>query len=97
MESHRDDLQAWSGADLEFHRAIAGATHNPLVRSIIDALIDPLLVVIAAGYADPQGTHAGLEAHTRITTAIHNHDSQAAHQAMLDHLTDSEQRLRKNQ
>lgn len=95
MESHRDDLQAWSGADLEFHRAIAGATHNPLVRSIIDALIDPLRIVIAAGYADPHGTQAGLEAHTRITTAIQNHDSPAAHQAMLEHLNDSEQRLSK--
>jgi GntR family transcriptional repressor for pyruvate dehydrogenase complex len=95
MEANRSDSNAWSRADLEFHRAIAAATHNPLVRSIIDALIDPLHEVIAAGHSEPSGTQAGLEAHGKILSAIRKRDEQEAHQAMLDHLLDSEQRLSK--
>jgi GntR family transcriptional repressor for pyruvate dehydrogenase complex len=93
MEVHQDDLDTWSRADLEFHRVIAGATHNQLVRSIIDALIEPLHFVIATGYAEAQGKRSGLEAHRRITRAIQEKDRQEAHQAMLDHLIDSEKRI----
>lgn len=93
MEAHQDDLEAWSQADLEFHRAIAAATHNPLARSLIDALIDPLQVVIAAGHTNPYGTQAGLEAHRRITEVIRNKDQTSAYQAMLEHLIDSEKRV----
>lgn len=89
----QETLEAWSEADLEFHRAIANATHNQLVLNIIDALIDPLRFVIAAGYADPQGTRSGLEAHRRIAHAIQECDRAAAYQAMMDHLIDSEKRI----
>jgi GntR family transcriptional repressor for pyruvate dehydrogenase complex len=93
MEERQEDLEAWSQADLEFHRSIASATHNPLVQSIIDALIDPLLKVIAAGHAEPHGTQAGLDAHKLITAAIQERDARRSYQAMLDHLIDSEKRL----
>ena len=95
MDINKDDLEAWSCADLEFHRTIAAATHNPLIRSLIDALIDPLRVVIAAGHAEPYGTRAGLEAHTRIANAIQTRDRATAYSAMLEHLNDSEQRITK--
>jgi len=52
-------------------------------------------VVIVAGYAEPQGTTYGLEAHTQIANAIQEHDGARAFQAMMDHLLDSEQRLTK--
>lgn len=93
MEEHQEESEAWSQADLEFHRAIAAATHNPLVLSIIDALIDPLLKVIAAGHTQPSGTRLGLEAHRLITAAIQAGDPERASQAMLEHLLDSEQRI----
>lgn len=95
MEESQTDLEAWSCADLEFHRAIATATQNPLIGNIIDALIEPLRVVIVAGYAEPQGTSFGLEAHKQITSAIQEHDGARAYQAMMNHLLDSEQRLAK--
>ena len=96
MEQHQTESEAWSQADLEFHRAIAAATQNPLVLSIIDALIDPLLKVISAGHAEPRGTQAGLEAHRSILSAIQARDPVLANKAMLEHLNDSEQRLTRN-
>jgi GntR family transcriptional repressor for pyruvate dehydrogenase complex len=95
MEAHREDSEAWSHADLDFHLAIAAATHNPLIHSILYPLVDPLRKVIAAGHAHPSGAKAGLEAHKRITAAIEERAPERAHQCMLDHLSDSEQRLSK--
>lgn len=93
MEENQHDSQAWSQADLDFHCAVTAATHNPLLCSILNALIEPLRQVISAGHADPYGPQAGLHAHSRILAAIEAHDSQGAYQAMLEHLFDSEQRL----
>jgi len=93
MKEHREDREAWTDADLEFHLAVAAATHNPLVRSILHPLMNPLRKVIAAGQVDPSGTQAGLEAHQQIFTAIEQGNPEDAHQSMLDHLLDSEQRL----
>jgi DNA-binding FadR family transcriptional regulator len=95
MESSRDDIQAWTQADLGFHLSIASATHNPLITSILDPLTEPLRRVISAGHYDPSGTEAGLEAHKRILTGIRKPDPDAAFQSMLSHLVDSEHRLSK--
>jgi len=95
MEHNRNDSTAWTNADLDFHLAIAAATHNPLVRSILDPLTASLRKVIAAGHVDPSGIRAGLEAHRRILEAIRRHDGEDAYQSMMNHLTDSEQRLSK--
>jgi DNA-binding FadR family transcriptional regulator len=93
MEQKQDDLEAWSSADLEFHIAIASATQNPLLVNLLIALIEPLRTVIAAGYAEPKGTFAGLEAHRKIAKAIQDRLGQEAYDGMLEHLIDSEQRL----
>jgi len=93
MEANQHDSQAWSQADLDFHCAVTAATHNPLLCSILNALIEPLRQVIAAGHADPYGPQAGLNAHKRILAAIESHAPEGAYQAMLEHLLDSEQRL----
>lgn len=93
MEKHREDSRVWSDADLKFHVAVASATHNPLITSVLEPLTDPLRRVIAAGHMDPHGVEAGLQAHWRIFEALSQHDADEAYQAMLDHLSDSEQRL----
>jgi GntR family transcriptional repressor for pyruvate dehydrogenase complex len=95
MDSNRENRQAWTQADLQFHHEIAGATKNPLIQSILNPLNEPLLKVIEAGLAEPSGVEAGLSAHRRIILAIEAHDPEEAKQAMLDHLMDSEQRVSK--
>jgi GntR family transcriptional repressor for pyruvate dehydrogenase complex len=93
MEQKQDDLKIWSSADLKFHLAIASATQNPLLVNLLIALIEPLRTVIAAGYAEPLGPAAGLEAHRKIAKAIQDRLGQEAYDGMLEHLIDSEQRL----
>lgn len=95
MEESRNDSQAWTSADLQFHLAVASATHNPLITSILDPLTGPLGSVIAAGHMDPNGTEAGLKAHSKILKAIQGHKADDAYQSMMEHLIDSERRLTK--
>jgi GntR family transcriptional repressor for pyruvate dehydrogenase complex len=93
MDKNRDNREAWTQADLQFHLAIAGATKNPLIQSILNPLNEPLLKVIEAGLEEPSGVDAGLSAHREIISAIEDHDPERASQAMLDHLIDSEERV----
>jgi GntR family transcriptional repressor for pyruvate dehydrogenase complex len=95
MQENQQDRELWSAADLQFHVAIAEATHNPLVKSILNPLTEPLTKVIAAGLYEPSGAQAGLDAHRKIIEAIENHNADAAYAAMLEHLVDSEERLSK--
>ncbi len=93
MKDYQHDKVQWSQADLDFHLAIASASHNPLVLSILDPLTEPLTKVIAAGLMEKSATEAGLEAHKQITETIQNHDPERAYSAMFEHLLDSERRL----
>jgi GntR family transcriptional repressor for pyruvate dehydrogenase complex len=93
MERNREDSVAWTNADLDFHLAIASASHNPLVNSLLEPLTDSLRKVIAVGHIDPSGAEAGLLAHRQILKAIQDRAADRARQAMLDHLIDSQQRL----
>lgn len=95
MEENQTDSVTWSNADLDFHIAVAETAHNPLVLSILKPLADSFHKVIEAGYMDPQGTLAGLEAHRQILTAIESKDPQMAHSSMQDHLIDSQMRVKK--
>jgi GntR family transcriptional repressor for pyruvate dehydrogenase complex len=95
MDNNRNNPEAWTQADLQFHLEIANATKNPLIQSILNPLNEPLLKVIQAGLSEPSGVEAGLSAHRRIIAAIEAHEPEEARQAMLDHLMDSEQRVSK--
>jgi DNA-binding FadR family transcriptional regulator len=95
MEENQSDSIAWSNADLDFHIAIAETAHNPLVLSIMKPLTDSFRKVIEAGYMDPQGTLAGLEAHRQILKSIQIKDPLKAYQSMLEHLIDSQMRVKK--
>ena len=92
MEANKDDVSAWSRSDLKFHQAVALATHNPLVMSILEPLTDSLQKVIAVGYMVPQAVSSGLRAHKQILDAIQKRDHDLAKKAMFDHLMDSQER-----
>lgn len=93
MRSKRTSRPEWTAADLGFHLAIAAASHNPFLLT----LLEPLAMVIEGGiqqsHRDPAAVKAGLEAHGQIWTAIEARDEEAASAAMRQHLLDSRDRL----
>jgi GntR family transcriptional repressor for pyruvate dehydrogenase complex len=86
-------VETWTQADLDFHLAIAKATHNPFLSVLLEPLVDQLRGVMAEGYRKSGAVERGFAAHVRLTQAIKAHDAEAAYQAIIDHLRDSEARL----
>jgi DNA-binding FadR family transcriptional regulator len=87
MKASLADVEAAAQADLEFHRAIAAATHNELFPLLLDSIAEALVAVrreaLAAGPKEPERT---LKEHRRIRKAVAAHDRDAAEGAMREHL-----------
>lgn len=86
-------IDLWTDADLNYHIAIAKATHNIFLPLLLEPLVDQLRTVIAEGFVAPGAVVTGLDAHQRVFDCIVNHDADGAYTAMLDHLRDSEERV----
>ena len=94
MQQHAGSIEKWTEADLDFHLAVAGATHNPFFTILLKPLVEQLRTVIAEGYLVPGAIDTGLEAHTRLYNCIKNRDSNGAYEIIMTHLQDSEARVR---
>jgi GntR family transcriptional repressor for pyruvate dehydrogenase complex len=93
MHEGASSITLWSQADLNFHLAIASATHNPFLSVLLELLVDQLREVIAEGYFVDGAVERGLAAHARLTQAIIARDAEAAYDAIIEHLSDSEARV----
>lgn len=94
MREHAaNSIDKWSSADLDFHIAVARATHNPFLLVLLEPLIGHLHDIIAGGYSVPGATEHGLQAHIEIFEAIKAADSERAYTAVIAHLRDSENRV----
>jgi GntR family transcriptional repressor for pyruvate dehydrogenase complex len=94
MRAAARDVQLWTASDLGFHVAVAEASHNPFLST----LLAPLVKVIEHGIVETfmrsrPAVRAGLRAHERICESIRRHDAAGAEEAMREHLADSERRL----
>ncbi len=94
MEANEEDVDGWMQADVAFHRALIGATHNPFFITLLEPVIDRLREAIRVSF-DAEGARAGLACHAAILDCIRSHDAAGAHDAMLATLQDSAQRARR--
>lgn len=97
MTEHRDSVGDWTDADLDFHLTLATATHNPFFTLLLQPLIVLMRGVIAEGFLLPGSTDSGLAAHNALYECIAHRDPEGAAQAMQNHLSDSEARVRSSQ
>jgi GntR family transcriptional repressor for pyruvate dehydrogenase complex len=79
------DVDEAAQCDLEFHRAIANATHNPLYLVLHDAIGEALMDVRRANLSHGGGEEAATS-HRSILARIAAHDRAAAEEAMRSHL-----------
>lgn len=84
-----DDPEAASRHDVDFHRAVAVATHNPLYVIMLDSIGDVMLEIRRATIGIPGRAEKGVKAHRRILARIGEQDPAGAREAMRDHLRDS--------
>lgn len=83
------DSETASREDVEFHRAIARATHNELFLVMLDSIGDILLEIRRVTLAVPGRIPQGVAYHRRILDRIATHDVAGADEAMREHLDDS--------
>jgi GntR family transcriptional regulator, transcriptional repressor for pyruvate dehydrogenase complex len=84
------DLDAASIADLEFHRALARATHNELFVVMLEAIQDPMLEIRRTTFALPGRAQSAYDQHLDILEQVERRDPVAAGAAMSRHLVDVE-------
>lgn len=86
MEEARRDPDAFIEGDLDFHLALADATANPLILSLVDPIIALLRENRMRTYYVDGGPERGQYHHKRILEAIEHRDSRGAREAMRAHL-----------
>lgn len=80
--------------DLDFHRAVAGASKNPILGSLVEMVSAALFRQRSRTVARARDLALSLTMHKRIAKAIAEHDSDRARDAMNQHLLRA-QRARK--
>jgi len=86
METALDNVEIFVEADLDFHLALAEATQNPIIPSLMDSIIDLLREQRKRTGNVEGGLARGQYHHKRILETVIQRDSVAARQAMHEHL-----------
>lgn len=95
MRDTRVSMDAYIAGDLQFHLTLAAATHNAVLWALAESLRTVLHDAIAATYAMDGRTERRLRHHERILEAVRRRDPAAAREAMVLHLQDTEEMLRR--
>jgi GntR family transcriptional repressor for pyruvate dehydrogenase complex len=91
-----DDVEAASRHDVEFHRAIARATHNELHLLLLDSVGDALLEIRRENLATGSREDT-LVLHRQILERIAARDPEGARRAMREHLDNVAEHWRRRQ
>ncbi|WP_127582014.1 FadR/GntR family transcriptional regulator [Paenibacillus koleovorans] len=94
MEANLDKEKGYVDADVAFHNALFRATKQPAFELLLMSLNEYMTESRRLSYRGPEPTKRALEAHKRILHAVCNKDKEAARQAMLEHLGETERDLR---
>jgi len=86
MDTALDDAERFIEADLDFHRALAQATQNPVFPILIDTIVDPLREQRKRIARAKGGLERGQFHHKKILRAVEAHNANAARDAMRAHL-----------
>lgn len=87
MDASMHDVDAFISADHAFHLALAKATQNQLIVSLLDSIVDLLTEqrhqIVSK---NPEGPKHGQEYHKRILQAVKDRDWKLARRTMFEHL-----------
>lgn len=97
MKSAKGNEELAANADVDFHMAIANATHNDLLINLMKSVSDLISETIRETrklilYSEEQADQLYID-HERIFTAIKNREPDLAHQCMYEHLENVNQLL----
>jgi GntR family transcriptional repressor for pyruvate dehydrogenase complex len=84
------DSLAFLAYDAQFHRAVAAASHNPILASIVEMVAGTFFEACRSTVLEGRELHAMAEIHRLIYQAIRSRDGGLARTRMIQHLLDAE-------
>ncbi|MFN7945457.1 MAG: FadR/GntR family transcriptional regulator [Blastocatellia bacterium] len=97
MEAGKDSLTQFAQADLQFHQALAEATHNELMQLLLHPIAGMLTDLMMHLSPLPEAREEAIKHHRRILNAIRRSNADQARHAMQAHLGQFERRFREYQ
>ncbi len=94
-EGHVDQPDAFIQEDVEFHAALARATHNELFSILLDSLAQVMLEVRLLALRIPGTPRRSLAHHRAVYAAIAVGDPAAARVAMNEHMDEARETLQR--
>ena len=91
MKESREDVAAYTAADVGFHVEVARASLNPLLPTLLAPLATLIVEGVFESYSSPEAVRIGIAGHARLLRAIKSGDPAAARRAMAAHLHQSRQ------
>jgi GntR family transcriptional regulator, transcriptional repressor for pyruvate dehydrogenase complex len=85
-----DDAQAFLIHDIKFHRAVARASHNPILASLIEMVSAMFYERRKRNIGAPRDLREAAEMHRLIYNALRDRDPDGAQLAMSEHLRHSQ-------
>jgi GntR family transcriptional repressor for pyruvate dehydrogenase complex len=76
--------------DIKFHQAVAKASHNPILASLIEMVSAMFYERRRQNIGAPRDMRSAAEMHRMIYHALRDRDPEGARQAMIDHLAQSQ-------
>jgi GntR family transcriptional repressor for pyruvate dehydrogenase complex len=84
------DAEQFVQIDLDFHLALAAATHNELLGVLLRPITHLWLEVVWISYQAPSAVEDAIFHHSKILDKVRQRNSGQARQAMLDHIRHSQ-------
>jgi GntR family transcriptional repressor for pyruvate dehydrogenase complex len=89
MERAVHEPAAFAAADAGFHVAIAHASHNPLLPTLLSPLMSMMVDGMLRSHTNPAAVEAGVADHRLILDRVRTQDPEGAAEAMANHLRGS--------
>ncbi|MCY3780398.1 MAG: FadR/GntR family transcriptional regulator [Chloroflexi bacterium] len=91
QSANTNDVDAAIQSDIEFHQLISKMSQNKFLIELSDSISHVLLDARYAFFRQPNRILVSWQQHCRVVEALVKRDSQAAAEAMLQHLQDSKE------
>jgi GntR family transcriptional repressor for pyruvate dehydrogenase complex len=96
MKKNRGDNRKFAAEDLNFHLALAIATHNAVIVKV-NAIIHDMLKAAMEKVVELTGFDKGIYYHEKILDALINRDENAATELMREHIEVTMEKIRQHQ
>ena len=97
MEAAKEHLDGFAQADLQFHQALAAATHNDLMVLLLHPVTGLLTDLMMQISPLPKARDEAIKHHRNILQAVKEGAAAEARQAMHEHLSQFERRFKEYQ